>query len=165
MSLHDTGNRTTFETGAVRDMGGGKGRFDLLPLDIIGERLDDNVLILINKYIREGRTNSLWKALSFFVEIRYSRCVESMLLEVAKQYEDGAKKYSDRNWEKGQPIHCYISSAISHYLKYQRGDDDEPHDRAFVWNILAAIWTHKHLPQMIDLPFNDSVYKNQIGML
>ncbi len=30
---------------------------------------------------------------------------------------------------------------------------DEPHDRAFVWNMLGAIWTHKHHPELIDLPF------------
>jgi len=25
--------------------------------------------------------------------------------------------------------------------------------RAFVWNILGAIWTHLNKPEMIDLPF------------
>ncbi len=29
--IHDSGNRTEFSTGAVRDMGAGKGRCDLLP--------------------------------------------------------------------------------------------------------------------------------------
>lgn len=31
----DSGNRREFETGAVRDMSEGKGRFDLLPLEVI----------------------------------------------------------------------------------------------------------------------------------
>ena len=26
-----------------------------------------------------------------------------------------------------------------------RGDDDERHDRAFVWNIMCPIWTHEHI--------------------
>ena len=63
------------------------------------------------------------------------------------------KKYGDRNWEKGIPLHCYIDSGVRHYLKFLRGDTDEPHDRAFVWNMLGAIWTHKNKPELIDLPF------------
>lgn len=36
-SIKDSGNRTLFETGAVRDMHKGKGRYDLLPWDAIHE--------------------------------------------------------------------------------------------------------------------------------
>lgn len=63
-------------------------------------------------------------------------------------FEQGAQKYGENNWQKGIPVHCYIDSAIRHYLKYKRGDDDERHDRAFVWNILCAIWTCKEMPQL-----------------
>lgn len=35
--IKDSGERTLFETGAVRDMHGGKGRFDLLPWRAIWE--------------------------------------------------------------------------------------------------------------------------------
>lgn len=35
MTLKDSGDRTQFETGAVRDMHVGKGRFDLLPMCVI----------------------------------------------------------------------------------------------------------------------------------
>lgn len=35
--INDSGDRTKFETGAVRDMHGGKGRFDLLPWAAIWE--------------------------------------------------------------------------------------------------------------------------------
>jgi hypothetical protein len=76
-------------------------------------------------------------------------------LDVAKQYEDGAKKYESRNWEKGQPLHVYIDSGVRHYLKFKVGLTDEPHLRAFVWNILGAIWTHINKPEMIDLPFKE----------
>jgi len=79
----------------------------------------------------------------------------TLILEVSKQYEDGARKYSDRNWEKGIPVHCFIDSGVRHYLKFLRGDQDEPHDRAFVWNLLGAIWTHQHHPELIDLPFKE----------
>lgn len=35
MALKDSGDRTQFETGAVRDMHAGKGRFDLLPMCVL----------------------------------------------------------------------------------------------------------------------------------
>ena len=76
----------------------------------------------------------------------------TMYLEVSKHYEDGAKKYAERNWEIGIPLHCYIDSGVRHLLKYFRGDTDEPHDRAFVWNILGAIWTINNMPELNDLP-------------
>jgi hypothetical protein len=150
--LKDSGARRQFDTGAVRDIADGKGRCDLLPLGIIGEAENDEILQNIEIYIRTGNTPRLWRA-----ALRFGRNVygdtATMLLEVSKQYEDGARKYSDRNWEKGIPLHCFIDSAIRHYLKFLRGDKDEPHDRAFVWNILGALWTHKNKPEMIDLPF------------
>ena len=70
---------------------------------------------------------------------------ETMLLEVSKHFEEGAKKYGENNWQKGIPESSYIDSAVRHYLKWLRGDDDERHDRAFVWNIICLIWTHEHI--------------------
>jgi hypothetical protein len=156
MSIVDSGHRTTFETGAVRDAQSGRGRCDLLPLGVIGEILEDNILTLIEQYIRTGNKNTLISALLAFVTKYTKGGWYDMFLDVAKQYEDGAKKYSDRNWEKGIPLHCYIDSGIRHYLKFKRGDDDEPHGRAFVWNILGAIWTQQNKPEMIDLPFKEA---------
>ncbi len=80
------------------------------------------------------------------------------LLDVSKHYEAGAAKYGDRNWECGIPVHCYIDSGVRHYLKWRRGDTDEPHDRAFLFNILGAIWTHINKPELIDLPFSKKDY-------
>ena len=70
-----------------------------------------------------------------------------------RQYEDGAIKYGERNWEKGIDLHSYIDSAVRHFLKYLDGWDDEPHDRAFIWNILGAIWTLNHHLELVDIPF------------
>jgi len=49
------------------------------------------------------------------------------------------------------PLHCYIDSAVRHFLKHLRGDTDEPHDRAFVWNLLCAVWTLKNKPELDDI--------------
>ena len=42
--LKDSGKRRSFETGAVRDMSEGKGRFDLAPLDVVSEIIADSQL-------------------------------------------------------------------------------------------------------------------------
>lgn len=154
--LKDSGARREFETGAVRDITEGRGRCDLLPLKVVSDLIDDIVLDAIEYYIRSGDTDYLHSAINHFVG-GYSnwKNIFTALLEVSKQYEDGARKYNDRNWEKGIPVHCFIDSGVRHYLKFRRGDTDEPHDRAFVWNMLGAIWTHENKPELIDLPFTE----------
>lgn len=152
--IKDSGTSRKFETGAVRDVAEGKGRCDLLPLDVVTMLTEDFVFGWLDKYIRTGDTDALGRTISIFVT-RHTGDVNSALLEVAKHYEEGAKKYAERNWEIGIPLHCYIDSAVRHYLKYRRGDDDEPHARAFLWNILGAWWTHLNKPELIDLPFAD----------
>ena len=152
MILPDSGERREFPTGAVRDIAQGKGRCDLLPLDVLGAWIDDDYLRSIDAYLYKGETGYLSEALTGFIDSEYDGDVYTAMLEVAKHFEDGAIKYGDRNWEKGIPVHCYIDSAVRHYLKFRRGDDDEPHDRAFAWNILCAIWTHTNHPELIDIP-------------
>ena len=152
MELKDSGARREFDTGAVRDISIGKGRCDLLPLGILSVRLNDSVLYYIEEYIRHGEARSIWSALDRFIGDEIEAWCDS-LLEVSKHYEAGALKYADRNWENGIPLHCYIDSGVRHYLKLTRGDTDEPHDTAFIWNMLGALWTQRNLPEMIDLPF------------
>lgn len=158
MKIKDSGERREFESGAVRDIAEGKGRCDLLPLDtvayILGSPMSgtDKVLLAIDEYVRKGTTAWLHLAMCHFSTQR-GWDKHTAMLEVAKHYEEGANKYEERNWEKGINLHCYIDSGVRHYLKFLRGDDDEPHDRAFLWNMLGAIWTHDHKPELIDLPF------------
>lgn len=151
----DSGARREFESGAVRDIQEGKGRCDLLPMDVAAEYLGrfciadgnlfDNVLHNILLFQNSGKVGHLYLALNYANPFPDAY---TMILEVAKQFEEGAKKYGERNWEKGIPVHCYIDSAIRHYLKYKRGDKDEPHDRAVCWNLMCAIWTCKHKPEL-----------------
>lgn len=143
-TIKDSGNRREFESGAVRDMAEGKGRCDLLPLDVVAEVMLDDVICDIAHYLSDNDDCFLRVALDDFCNTR-GWDKPTMTLEVAKHFEEGAKKYGEHNWEKGLPETCYIDSAIRHYLKWLRGDEDEPHDRAFVWNILALLWTRKHI--------------------
>lgn len=107
MTILDSGDRSRFSTGAVRDIQEGKGRLDLLPVDAI--------------------------------------------LEVAQHFEEGCLKYGDRNWEKGIPLSRYLDSALRHTLKILRGDTDENHERAAVWNLLCYLQT-KHWIKSGTLP-------------
>lgn len=142
----DSGDRTEFASGAVRDMRVGKGRCDLLPLDVIGDFMDDEILYSINHFMTDGIDDHLLLALNSFIQGMWD--TYTMLLEVAKHFEEGGKKYGDNNWQKGIPVNVYIDSALRHYFKFLRGDKDEPHDRAFCWNILCAVWTCRHKPEL-----------------
>lgn len=153
--IKDSGNRREFSSGAVRDMQEGKGRCDLMPLEVVAEyfrigqyapdpkRSEDYYMILSNianfKNSNYTATGFLYIAMDIFI----ARCYDytpTAFLEVAKHFEEGAKKYSEDNWKKGIPPKCYIDSAVRHFLKWVRGDDDEPHDRAFLWNLMCCIW-------------------------
>lgn len=147
MEIKDSGNRTEFDSGAVRDMREGKGRMDLVPLEVAFEILGNDSLIGKIESYQGGvkceyadRTKWLYAALEYFCALAYGGSKETMLLEVGIHFEQGAKKYGEHNWQKGIPTYCYIDSAIRHYLKWRRGDQDEPHDRAVVWNLMCCIW-------------------------
>ena len=138
--IKDSGERRSFDTGAVRDIQEGKGRCDLMPLEVVHKTLSsDRIIYCINLFKNTGETQSLYNALWCFMDKEYHN-PQTMFLEVSKHFEEGAKKYGENNWQKGIPVNCYIDSAIRHYLKWLRGDQDEPHDRAFVWNIMCCIW-------------------------
>ena len=153
--IKDSGERRKFDTGAVRDIQEGKGRCDLLPLNVVACVLGgyhnepDCVLDPISCFVKSGSVGCLYDALELFRNIR-GMDICTLILEVSKHFEEGAKKYGENNWQKGIPVHCYIDSAVRHYLKWSRGDQDEPHDRAFVWNILCCIWTLKNKPELDD---------------
>lgn len=141
--IKDSGDRTEFASGAVRDMREGKGRCDLMPLDVVGYILNSPTICFIANFQKTGFPKELMDALT---SSGVYHDAKTMFLEVAKHFEEGAKKYGEHNWQKGIPANCYIDSAVRHYLKWLRGDKDEPHDRAFVWNILCCIWTVKRMP-------------------
>lgn len=162
----DSGNRREFESGAVRDIAEGKGRCDLLPLDIIAEHIGGNIClgmeqinstisIILNDiydFMHNGQEEEIHVAVMTFINKRYTSMSDA-ILELSKHYEEGAKKYAERNWEKGIPAHCYVDSGVRHLIKWADNWDDEPHDRAFLWNMFGLLWTIKHHPALNDLPY------------
>lgn len=153
--IRDSGNRREFESGAVRDIQEGKGRCDLLPLGAVakiytrlGNTKVSDTLAYIRGYENTGSTGYLERALINFGREYYKDDFHSLFIEVSIHFEEGAKKYGVDNWKKGIPTNCYIDSALRHFFKYLRGDNDEPHGRAFVWNLLACIWTCDNKPEL-----------------
>ena len=143
----DSGARREFSTGAVRDIASGKGRCDLLPLGVVAAVLNDVVLLSIESFRQTGGSHYIIDAIRNF---KAFRDLPDMMLEVSEHFEAGAVKYGEHNWQKGIPVHCYVDSGVRHYLKFKRGDDDERHDRAFVWNMLCLVWTMINKPELDD---------------
>jgi len=107
-TIKDSGERTEFSTGAVRDMHIGKGRYDLLPWDAIHE--------------------------------------------LAQHCENGALKYGERNCEKGIPLHSLLDSAVRHLSCYLRGQTEENHLRAAMWNVAMAMEMELKHKELQDIP-------------
>ena len=173
----DSGNRRQFNSGAVRDIAQGKGRMDLVPLDVVSDfykytaddhylKPDDSFDISLAfdelyTFMNTGDVICIYETLWSFISTYY-KSIESAILDVSIHYEQGAEKYEERNWEKGIPCHCYVDSGCRHLLKFINGDKDEPHDRAFVWNLLGLLWTVKHKSKFNDLPYNKD--RNPTGL-
>lgn len=152
MKLTDSGARTQYETGAVREIcEEEKGRCDLIYNKVFDNIYADFVFGDMEKFVRTGDVDCIYSIIRAFVKNEYEDPY-TPYLELAKHYAEGAKKYSDRNMEKGLPWHSMVDSALRHYVKYLRGDTDEPHDRAFLWNLVTLLYMVDNHPELNDLP-------------
>jgi len=66
------------------------------------------------------------------------------MIEIAKVYTFGAKKYSDRNWEKGMHWSRMIGSLLRHTFKFMMGEniDEESgllHSSMIAWNAIGLL--------------------------
>ena len=172
-SIKDSGARRQFAGGAVRDMSNDKGRMDLLPLDIVYEwaNIYDGLIWKIEKekyvfssktlfkyisrFVSENTDNDLYTLLSIFASVAF-KDISTALIEVSIHYQQGSIKYAERNWQKSLPTSSFLDSAMRHACKYLRGDKDERHDRAFIWNILGLLWTKKHHPEVDNIFYGDN---------
>jgi len=53
---------------------------------------------------------------------------------VALHYGGGAKKYDEWNWAKGMPFSRFLASLKRHVAAFERGETDEDHLAAVVFN-------------------------------
>jgi hypothetical protein len=82
---------------------------------------------------------------------RFDLITPFMLERLAKHYEAGAKKYGDRNWEKGIPFTAYVDSACRHINKFRQGMTDEDHLSAAIWNLACIV----HFQELGRMELND----------
>ncbi len=81
---------------------------------------------------------------------------------LAVHFENGAKKYGERNWEKGLPLGRCLDSAERHLNQFKAGDRTEDHLAAILWNVYVYIETERRiqegkLPETLrDVPWPDS---------
>lgn len=176
----DSGNRRQFydkdgKPLGVRDIDDNKGRCDLMVLDCIARyfKLEESLnvkssvcahiinmldCVLWNK-IDEKMTQEdyIYSAIGAFIAEAYNDKAGEAFMELSLHYRDGAAKYGEHNFRKGIPCHCYIDSAIRHLLKWHDGWEDEPHDRAVLWNLFGLAWTLTNKPELNDLPYTQEL--------
>lgn len=173
MTILDSGDRREFDTGAYRDIQSGKGRCDLLPLRVASELVIRTLNVADGSATRAKAVAGMLSGLEQYRQTRYYGdwydameafavgawregteaapvSAAKALLDVSRQMEQGAQKYGERNWERGIPLHSYADSAIRHALKYLRGDRDEDHRTAALWNLCCGLWTIWERPELDD---------------
>ena len=150
--IKDSGKRTAFETGAVREIDETKGRCDLVYNSGWCHVTNDKFYGFIECFVRSGDRLHIIFAIQYCVQEMFKYDYQTAYLEVSQHYAEGAKKYADRNMEKGLPWHSMVDSALRHYTKWRRGDNDEPHARAVIWNLLTLLYMIDNKPELNDLP-------------
>jgi hypothetical protein len=86
-------------------------------------------------------------------KLRYDLVPPYPLNELVKVYTVGAKKYSDRNWEKGMSWGRIFAALMRHCWAFWNGEENDPEDGIHhmahaAWCCLALIEygkTHKEL--------------------
>jgi hypothetical protein len=97
--------------------------------------------------VRDGQLNKGRPSLvPYFAESR-----------VNQWYEKGARKYAERNWEKGIPLSVYYDSARHHMDKWKAGFMDEDHLAAALWNLQCIVETEERIKRGILPPTLDDM--------
>lgn len=77
-------------------------------------------------------------------KIMYDLVFDGPLFErLAQHLTKGARKYEPRNWMKAngpEELARFRASATRHFVQWLRGDTDEDHAMAVVFNINAALY-------------------------
>jgi len=153
-----------FEGGGIRYTKTGKGRFDLIPYEVIaeifkyvwtndlhvndyksvalasaykGDYITSIISIVNEKYTKDSimdKTEIIIHQSDFLIGFT------KMLRELAVHYEKGADKYGADNWKKGIPAQSFRDSGLRHLCQWISGETDEPHHIAAIWNFFGAIY-------------------------
>ena len=156
---------------ATRYTKDGKGRFDLIPGDIITDlihKIDDpdkynniqqSPFLLVHAiecgYEGKYHDTIIHMMMYYYCEDIKIISVENilvtalpqMLQDLAIHFQKGAEKYGERNCEKGIPLWSFRDSGLRHLGQWMMGNREENHYIAAIWNFVMALWTIKHHPE------------------
>ena len=80
---------------------------------------------------------------------RYDLVFDGPLMErLANHLTKGARKYTARNWMKAngaEELARFRESAVRHFVQWLRGDTDEDHAMAVVFNINGALYVEERI--------------------
>jgi hypothetical protein len=79
------------------------------------------------------------------------------LFKLAEVYTMGAKKYADRNWEKGIAYGRIFAALMRHAWKWWRGETTDPidgqhHLASVAWSAFALMEYERTHPELDDRP-------------
>ncbi len=156
----DSGKREQFESGMQRDTQDGKLRADLA--------FDGPILRFL---FREGPKGDAGTAMCDWYDEAIKRNVTSdeafnvirliapyegglsaLMTRYAKLMTRGSIKYEARNWMKAEgyaEMDRFISSGCRHFLQWYRGDTDEDHAAAVIFNLNG----YEYVRRKMELPF------------
>lgn len=86
---------------------------------------------------------------------RYDLIDEPMLTRWAELMARGAQKYGVRNWEKAnseEELERFKASGFRHFIQWIRGDQDEDHAAAILYNVAAAEYVKRRINESRTLP-------------
>lgn len=148
--IKDSGQREQFDGGMVRDTQNGKLRYDLA--------LDGPVVWATIGRLYPQYQELLWAAQAWYERggVDAAAVICQHLVELEKDLIDryashlmkGAIKYSERNWMKASgenELRRFKSSFCRHLLQYVRGDGDEDHAAAVVFNVNGTEYVREKL--------------------
>jgi len=123
-----------FNSNSIIDSTNGEGRCDLLPLEVISNCFNDDVIFYISLFLKDNDSdlfNCILK--DFLINNNISWC-DAVLI---------ASKHIGEY--KEQPLPILVDSLVKHYLKYINGDKDEDHLSEFLWYIFACMYVSRNL--------------------
>jgi hypothetical protein len=144
---------TAFGTGAEREEKVDKGRFDLLPpaayqtatqgilKDFTWPQVYAATAHLLDFQTVEKLEENLRVMCTLAWIITKKHDKELPLKALAVHFEQGGRNRGNDNWKKGIPLSSFISSGLRHMEQCHAGLEDEPHHRAFLWNMVSGLQT------------------------
>lgn len=91
-------------------------------------------------------------------KLRYDLVPPDALEEIVRIYNMGAKKYTDRNWEKGIKFGRVFAAAMRHLWSWWRGEELDPESKLShlahaAWNCIALLaYTKRGMMRFDDRP-------------